>query len=300
MQCQSCFSLCKSCFFENILLQYFYPDTFPEEPDMSSVILSASYAHRRSHKTSHYHDCHQIIYITAGTASIRVGNTDYTARAGDLVIFSRFEQHAVTSRSEDYRRYVLHIAPQLPAGSDISERLFTILSNRPAGFTNILDVRSDAEQIEEIIRRITLEQEQQNLLSEAMENLLMEALLICIHRRFPNYLDAISEDCMKIIWQLQNRFETNYRQNYVLGDVAEEYGFSVSYLSHMFKKVTGNSIMGYLLSCRIAAAKKYLAETTMSIGQIVELCGFSDGSNFSRSFRQLTGLTPSQFRQSYQ
>ena len=39
---------------------------------MSSVILSASYAHRRSHKSSHYHDCHQIIYITAGTALVGV------------------------------------------------------------------------------------------------------------------------------------------------------------------------------------------------------------------------------------
>ena len=267
---------------------------------MASVILSAGYAHQRSHKSTHYHDCHQIIYITAGSASILVGSTDHTARAGDLVIFSRFEQHSVTARSEDYRRYVVHIDPKLPAGSDISQRLFTILANRPAGFSNILSVGSDAEQVEEILRRITLEKEQQNLLSDAMENLLMEALLICIHRHFPDYLDAASEDCMEIVWQLQNRFENNFRQNFVLNDLAEEYGFSISYLSHVFKKITGHSVMGYLQSCRIAAAKKYLAETTMGIGQIVELCGFSDGSNFSRTFRQLTGCTPSQFRQQYQ
>ena len=267
---------------------------------MSSVILSAGYAHQRSHKSTHYHDCHQIIYITAGSASIRVGNTDYTAKAGDLVIFSRFEQHAVTSRSEDYRRYVLHIAPQLPVGNEISQRLFTLLSNRPAGFSNILHVQRDAEQVEEILRRITLEKEHQGLLSDAMQNLLMEALLICIHRHFPDYLDAASEDCMEIVLQLQNRFETNFRKHYDLNELAEEYGFSISYLAHMFKKITGNSVMGYLLSCRIAVAKKYLAETPMGIGQIVELCGFSDGSNFSRTFRQQTGLTPSQFRHQYQ
>ena len=49
----------------------------------------------------------------------------------------------------------------------------------------------------------------------------------------------------------------------------------------------------------MAKAKQMLAETDSSIGAIVEKCGFSDDSNFSRSFKKLTGLSPSGFRKKY-
>ncbi len=57
--------------------------------------------------------------------------------------------------------------------------------------------------------------------------------------------------------------------------------------------------MEYLKSCRMANAKQMLAETDYSIGEIVEKCGFSDNSNFSRTFKNLTDLSPSDFRKKY-
>ena len=57
--------------------------------------------------------------------------------------------------------------------------------------------------------------------------------------------------------------------------------------------------MRYLIDCRLAAAKKYLAETDLEIGKIVDLCGFSDNSNFSRMFRSATGVSPTGFRRQF-
>jgi YesN/AraC family two-component response regulator len=57
--------------------------------------------------------------------------------------------------------------------------------------------------------------------------------------------------------------------------------------------------MEYLQSCRMANAKQLLAETEFCIGEIVEKCGFCDNSNFSRTFKKLNGLSPSDFRKKY-
>ena len=84
-----------------------------------------------------------------------------------------------------------------------------------------------------------------------------------------------------------------------IATIAKELGYHPKYLSHLFKSATGNSVMGYLQSCRIAEANKCLAQTDMRIGEIVEHCGFSDSSNFSRTFRAVTGLSPSEFRKQY-
>jgi len=42
-----------------------------------------------------------------------------------------------------------------------------------------------------------------------------------------------------------------------------------------------------------------LAETDWEIGTIVEECGFSDNSNFSRTFKKTTGLSPTEFRKQF-
>ncbi len=266
---------------------------------MASSILSVSFAHQQSHKASHFHDCHQIIFITLGSASIQAGAVTHTASAGNLVIFSRFEQHAVTSRSQVYERYVLHIHPQ-PDFSGEGQRLFSILSNRPEGFSNVLPFGDAAPEVRRILAQMHRESEDPGQLSDYLLDLWMQELLILICRRFPAPFAVLSEERVDVVYRIQRQFESDCRPPVTLQELSEEYGLSISYLSHLFKKVTGHSVMGYLLSCRIAQAKKYLAETPMGIGQIVESCGFSDSSNFSRTFKQLTGCSPSQFRKKYQ
>ena len=53
----------------------------------------------------------------------------------------------------------------------------------------------------------------------------------------------------------------------------------------------------YLLKLRIDSAGQWLVRTDKPIGEIAQLTGFWDQSGLSRHFRNLTGLTPRQYRQ---
>jgi AraC-like DNA-binding protein len=262
------------------------------------MIQSVTFSHRRTQTATHYHDCHEIIFITKGTAQLRVNGHIETASQGDIVIFSRFEEHSVASRTADYRRYVLQITPDIPAEAHLA-KVFSILFNRPEQFCNVLHCAHCAMEISGICQQLLQEQTQGGAFCNDMLNLLIQQLLILLCRQMPHVFAAFSESAFETVQQLQRRLERDYRQSFTLSQLAIECGFSVSYLSHLFKRITGSSIMGYLQSCRMAAAKKYLVETPMEIGTIVESCGFSDASNFSRAFRSLTGSTPTQFRQQY-
>ena len=55
-------------------------------------------------------------------------------------------------------------------------------------------------------------------------------------------------------------------------------------------------VIAYLTAYRLAKAKHLLVETDIEIGKVSAACGFSDHSNFGRTFREETGMTPSRFR----
>lgn len=264
---------------------------------MGTTVLSADYSDHIAIKKTHYHDCHQILFITQGTASVTVNGRRYQVGAGSLVIFSRLEHHAVTNQSQDYQRYILELAPQIPDKE--AYRLYSVLFNRPAGFRNILNVPQEQQAFQRIFEAIRSEYASRNTMRDEMLELLVQQLLIMVYRQTPEAFSAVEEDHIELVYRLQTRFHREFGTKFVLSELAEEYSISVSYLSHLFKMATGNSVMDYLQSCRIAEAKKCLAETAMRIGEIVEHCGFSDASNFSRTFRKVTGLSPSEFREKY-
>lgn len=88
----------------------------------------------------------------------------------------------------------------------------------------------------------------------------------------------------------------HYDQPVTLADVARAAHLSVSRLSHLFKQLTGATVIEHLTSVRIEHAKRLLLTTDKSCTQICFQIGYNHQSYFTRSFRRLTGLTPRQFR----
>ncbi|MBQ8320085.1 MAG: AraC family transcriptional regulator [Clostridia bacterium] len=83
-----------------------------------------------------------------------------------------------------------------------------------------------------------------------------------------------------------------------LDEIAAEAYTSRSNLIRIFKKQTGVTPYQFLLLEKINVAKTLLSTTTMQIKNIAELLSFTDEHYFSFLFKQKTGLTPSQYRNS--
>jgi two-component system response regulator YesN len=78
--------------------------------------------------------------------------------------------------------------------------------------------------------------------------------------------------------------------------VCKTFGISQSYLCRMFRKYTGQSFNEFLTECRIGHAKKLLLKNPdMLIKDVAQISGYSDQFYFSRLFRSVTGMSPSEF-----
>lgn len=91
--------------------------------------------------------------------------------------------------------------------------------------------------------------------------------------------------------------EAHYDQQITLADIAKAAFLSVSRLAHLFKEEMGITLVDYLTSVRISNAKQLLLATDKSCTQICFEVGYNNQSYFTRTFKEIVGMTPRKFRE---
>lgn len=93
--------------------------------------------------------------------------------------------------------------------------------------------------------------------------------------------------------------DEHYAEDFDVESLARIAYVTPSYLSRLFKKHLGTTPMRYRNGVRIEKAKHLLLIESASVEQIADFLGFEDPKYFSHLFKNLTTLTPSQFRRKY-
>jgi len=93
-----------------------------------------------------------------------------------------------------------------------------------------------------------------------------------------------------------NYIDANYDKPVTLAGIARACYLSVSRLAHVFKEQMGITLIDYLTSVRIERAKQLLLATEQNCTEICFEVGYNNQSYFTRTFKELVGMTPRQFR----
>lgn len=91
--------------------------------------------------------------------------------------------------------------------------------------------------------------------------------------------------------------EANLEELLNLDDLASLVGVSRRQLERLFKKYLGCVPRRYYLDLRLKKARQLLLQTAGSISEIAIACGFVSASHFSKSYREMFGLSPREERQ---
>lgn len=88
----------------------------------------------------------------------------------------------------------------------------------------------------------------------------------------------------------------HYDQKITVEQMAEKAGYAKTYFCRQFKSITGSSFYRYLTCYRISVACMLMEDNRNSMAAIAKSTGFSSLPLFSRAFKEVTGMTPSQFQ----
>lgn len=81
-----------------------------------------------------------------------------------------------------------------------------------------------------------------------------------------------------------------------LKEIAEEVGYSITYLSTIFRKETNYSPLSYFSHLKITKSCEYLDQTSLKIKEIAFMLGYSDPYYFSKDFQKKMGVSPRNYR----
>lgn len=101
------------------------------------------------------------------------------------------------------------------------------------------------------------------------------------------------------IKEAQKYINEHYASAITLEEVSAIIGFNATYFSALFKKETGMNFLEYVTEVRIKAAKQLLSDSRKGILDISHEVGYSDFKHFTKQFKKVTGLTPSEYRKLY-
>ena len=110
---------------------------------------------------------------------------------------------------------------------------------------------------------------------------------------------AVARPHNETVEQICAYLAANYQKKFSLTEVAAQFYLSPYYLSRLFRRITGQSIVDYLNNRRIEAAQKLLETTELSISAVAEQTGFASAAHFRRVFREVMGDSPLQYRKGH-
>ena len=147
----------------------------------------------------------------------------------------------------------------------------------------------------------------------------VEGILDRLFRLFDSYSSADRVMCLSLVYRLfsllaeqgkegrvwdkaigeaLSYLETHYREPITVDALAARCGYHPNYFIKRFKAEVGTTPGALILRYRLEHAKKLLAHSECTVGEIAEDVGFADPLYFSRAFRARYGMSPTAYRSS--
>lgn len=109
----------------------------------------------------------------------------------------------------------------------------------------------------------------------------------------------VFDEAAKLMEQIREYIDCHYMENLTAAALGNEIGISQGYLSQLIKKETGKTYSELIQQKKLEKAKELLRYSEKTVGEIAQETGYSDYYYFTKTFKRLTKMTPSEYRKKY-
>jgi len=259
----------------------------------------------RSKVPLHWHDEMELVYVKKGRGIVTVDFITYKVSAGDIVVILPGQLHSIEQQNDlsmEYENIIFQLDMLFPRQEDLCvNNYFLPLLQRQLEIPLYLyqgwESYDDAAACLDGADLLCAGRPPAYELS-VKAHLLQFFYILFSHSVSARQPAAPSKsrslDKAKLIFKY---IETHYAENLTIKELAGACGFSQSHFMKFFKASFGTSFVAYLKEYRLSKAARLLVSSSSPILTIAQETGFDNLSYFNRSFKNMYGVTPRQFRQ---
>ena len=255
-----------------------------------------------SMKSRHFHDTYELYFLEEGEGYYFIDRETYLVRAGDVVLIKPNQIHKTSmERVARHGRLLLQIT-EAPMDAFLRGNGFMTLEELydKKGRIVSLGERAGAA-VKELMIRVGEEIRDRQRGYDLMVRLkLLELLAVlwrCGEDAPPEREERVAQSPKyQKVQEVAEYLQANPGTRESLDQLAGRFYISRSWLSRIFREVTGFSVSEYANMVRVKRAQKLLAHGDYSVTEISELVGFESITYFERIFRRYTDRTPLGYR----
>ena len=240
----------------------------------------------------HHHDFFEISIILQGESLYLIDNEWRTVRSGDILLFNPGVDHAEKQLLNTYS-HQLHIGIRNFKLHGLAQNHFPTTQSLLSMQDSQLKIFDKAWQL---IEEFNQQQTNFNLMGKALVMEMMILILRSLEKkeRLSDETQASQNDRMHQVVQLiMTYMENNYAEDISIEQLATLYYVSPTYLSKIFKDLTGVSPINYLIQIRLKKAHELLTTGDLTVKEVAKAVGYEDAYHFSKSFKKHFGTSPS-------
>lgn len=250
----------------------------------------------------HFHDTYELYFLLEGERYYFIEKETYFVKAGDVVLINRELVHKTSQAgSGKHDRILLQLNEKVldpwlkSAGVYTLGRLF-------GDYYGVLKVSElEWQEMNALLLGIRDELKQRGERYETMVRLKLSQILLQIYRiGKKNVLKEMPAPVQTAkhgkVHEVAEYLTTHCETGESLEELAMRFFISKSYLSRIFREVTGFSVNEYRNLARVRKAKELLGSSDYSITEISGLLGFESVTYFERIFKKHGDETPSAYR----
>ncbi|WP_010282056.1 AraC family transcriptional regulator [Bacillus timonensis] len=248
---------------------------------------------------THIHDGYELYYYISGDLTYYIEGQAYELYPNDIIITNSRELHRIVFNSDvRYERKFIQFRPEYITSYQTEEyNLLNYIEHRKLGYFNKISaeyvLKSGINKLWEKIEEATLEDAPEN---QILMKTYFVQLLIKINKIFSEFHNPLIERHQydyKIV-SILDFINKNLDKKISLDLLQDTFFVNKYYLSHIFKRNTGFTIMEYITYKRIMWAMELLLSGITAL-DVAHRTGFSDYSTFYKAFKKITGISPRQY-----
>jgi len=233
---------------------------------------------------------HELAFFTGGKGGIIIENKRYSVKEGMLFYICPDVLHSIEIDTEDICFRSVHFSYAHVSFNDSKWAIRDEVKMLPLHFAQEI---KDYYHIDDIFKKLVDSWNAKLPGYEFVTKTLLQQLLIAISQniRKQNQKYSTSLKMEKIIKYMHQ----NINNRVTLTELSELVQLSSPYLSRTFKETTGYCVMEFFNKMKIDKAKELIIEGNKKVKDVAQVLGFTDEFYFSRIFKKIEGISPSEY-----